>query len=189
MHNTIIYIIGFVGTGKYTVAKEICKIIDAKLIDNHYINNPIFNLIETDGSTPLPDIVWEQTGEIRKIILKTITDISPPEDDFVFTNQLHENDPNDRHIYESVANAAQKRNANFIPVHLSCSLNENQRRIVQSDRARHLKCTDINVATNNHENDEILKIEHPNLLNLDITNLQPDKAAQIILKHAKACRP
>lgn len=48
MKNTIIYLLGFPGTGKYTIAKEICKQADFKLVDNHLINNPLFTLIEND---------------------------------------------------------------------------------------------------------------------------------------------
>jgi shikimate kinase len=45
MRNTMIYLIGFAGAGKFTIAKEICKSAEARLVDNHLINNPIaFNI-------------------------------------------------------------------------------------------------------------------------------------------------
>lgn len=36
-----LYLIGFAGTGKYTIAKELAK-VGYKLVDNHLINNSIF---------------------------------------------------------------------------------------------------------------------------------------------------
>ena len=43
----IIYLIGFAGTGKLTVAKEIIKHNkEFTLIDNHKINDLIFNLFD-----------------------------------------------------------------------------------------------------------------------------------------------
>ena len=65
MQNTIIYLIGFAGTGKYTIAKEICRLTNARLVDNHLINNPVFSLIRADGKTLLPESVWEKTWAIR----------------------------------------------------------------------------------------------------------------------------
>ena len=40
--------------------------------NNHWINNPIFGLIDTDGVSPLPDAVWSQTAKIREAVLETI---------------------------------------------------------------------------------------------------------------------
>jgi hypothetical protein len=60
MKNTIIYLIGFPGTGKYTIAREIAQQEDFRLVDNHLVNNPLFNLIHADGITPLPRTYLEK---------------------------------------------------------------------------------------------------------------------------------
>jgi len=39
LKNTFILLIGFAGTGKYTIGRELCRRTGAKLIDNHLINN------------------------------------------------------------------------------------------------------------------------------------------------------
>jgi len=44
MDNTIIYLLGHEGVGKYTIAKEIVTMTSARLVDNHAINNLIFSL-------------------------------------------------------------------------------------------------------------------------------------------------
>jgi len=62
--NTIIVLIGFAGTGKYTIGRELADRMAAKLIDNHLINNSLFTAIDADGVTPLPQGIWPK---IRKI--------------------------------------------------------------------------------------------------------------------------
>lgn len=37
LEGTIIYLLGFAGVGKYTVAKELNRLTGARVIDNHYI--------------------------------------------------------------------------------------------------------------------------------------------------------
>jgi shikimate kinase len=51
MNGALIYLIGFAGCGKLTIAKAIQKKIDCILVDNHLINNVIFSLIDPDGKT------------------------------------------------------------------------------------------------------------------------------------------
>jgi hypothetical protein len=128
--NTIIYLFGFAGTGKYTVAKELASLTNAKLVDNHLINNPIFNVIRQDGMTKLPETVWEKTWAIRKIVLSAIETLSPPEYSFVFTNQLCNEHPDDHLLFQEILELAEKRGSLFIPVRMLCDVNERVQRIV-----------------------------------------------------------
>ena len=45
MNSTIIYLIGFAGCGKLTIAKAIQARYDCILVDNHFINNVILSLM------------------------------------------------------------------------------------------------------------------------------------------------
>ncbi len=47
MKNTIMYLIGYGGTGKYTIAKEIAALTGAVVVDNHLINNPVFSVVRS----------------------------------------------------------------------------------------------------------------------------------------------
>ena len=51
MNNTIIYLIGHYGVGKFTIAQAIAEATDARVFDNHLANNVIFSLIREDGKT------------------------------------------------------------------------------------------------------------------------------------------
>lgn len=186
MKNTIIYLLGFPGTGKLTVAKEICKAADVKLVDNHLINNPIFSLIHHDGKTPLPPEVWQNTGKVRTVVLETIQNISPPDFSFVLTNMLIDEDLDDHDIYRSVESLARARNAKFVPIRLLCDLKENMRRIVRPDRIENMKEADPKSAKRRRETQSIIKVNHSNSLDLDITDIAPNQAAAIILDHARS---
>src|SRR5580698_1059674 len=86
--NTFIYLIGFPGTGKYTIAQEIARKENFRLVDNHLINNPVFSLIPLDGQTKLPERIWDNTRKIWEAVSDTIIHISPREYNFVLTNSL-----------------------------------------------------------------------------------------------------
>ena len=84
MTNAVFYLLGFPGVGKYTIAKEIAALTGAKLVDNHYILNPIFGLIQQDGITPLPPRVWDFAWQVHHAVYGTIRELSPKEWSFIF---------------------------------------------------------------------------------------------------------
>ena len=103
IENTIIYLLGFPGTGKYTIAREICaQQANFKLVDNHLINIPLFSLIENDGKTPLPPRIWDNVGKIWEAVLDTIIHIAPANYSFVLTNALSDQGDTDRPWFERV---------------------------------------------------------------------------------------
>lgn len=186
LENCIIYLIGFPGTGKYTVAKEIVAQENFKLVDSHLINIPIFSLIQQDGKTPLPSRVWQNCKIVWRAVLDTIIHIAPQSYSFVLTNKLLENDPDDRAWFKEVETAANAKNALFIPVRMLCSQAEMEKRIIQPERKVRLKQTDPEAPARYLKNDEILKITHPNALTIDVSNLTAADAAKTILNHARS---
>ena len=173
MNNTIIYLIGFSGVGKLTVARRLCAATGARLFDNHLINNVIFSLIRRDGATPMPERVWELTGIIREQAVIAVEELAPSERSFVVTNCLVENDPADRLIFERIVRMAQRRGARFVPVLLRASDAAHVQRVSLADRAEYFKMTDIGLAEGQRRGRELLHVEHPNRLDLDTTSLPP----------------
>jgi hypothetical protein len=181
MQNTIIYLIGFAGTGKYTIAKEICRLTNARLVDNQLINNPVFSLIRADGKTSLPESVWEKTWAIRHIVLDVIKDISPAEFSFVFTNELVDGSSDDEKLFSEIAELAASRNSKLIPVRLLCDEGELCKRIQSSDRSARFKVTNADNARSKIRSQRVLSVKHPHLLDLDVTNLSALQAAEAII--------
>ncbi|WP_240232386.1 hypothetical protein [Devosia lacusdianchii] len=185
MNNTIIYLIGHYGVGKLTIARELCAITDARLFDNHLVNNVIFSLIRTDGKMPLPERVWDMIEVIRDQALLAIEELTPLEASFVLTNCLLESDPGDRAVYDKVETVATRRGSILVPVVLRASDAAHAARIPSPERAERLKQTDAEGALLKRRSHELLRIDHPNRLDLDTTDLPPSEAARLIIAHAE----
>ena len=79
LRNTIIVLIGFAGTGKFTIGRELCERTGAKLIDNHLINNPVFSRSSMSMESHLfPPGVWDKAENLRAIVYDSIRELSPP---------------------------------------------------------------------------------------------------------------
>jgi hypothetical protein len=64
-NTTIIYLTGQPGVGKYTLAKELAAQYGFIVCDNQLINNPIFELLQYDGYSKIPDFAWDTIAKIR----------------------------------------------------------------------------------------------------------------------------
>jgi GNAT superfamily N-acetyltransferase len=169
-----LYLIGFAGSGKYTVAKEIAK-FEYRIVDNQLINNPIFSLLDLDGVAPIPEKAWASIEDIRKAILGFV--FQDPKSNYVFTNELYEVD-HDRVIYNQVKRAAEKRGSLFVPVKLRVSLEERKRRITNPERLDRFKTTNLGETQTQQE---LIKIDHPHLLEIEVTGLSAGETAKEIL--------
>ncbi len=169
LKNTIIVLIGFAGTGKYTIGRELCERTGAKLIDNHLINNPVFKVLDADGIKPLPPGVWDKVKTIRAIVYDSIREMSPPDLSFVFTIELIEGKP------------ATARNGLFVPVRLLCDVDELCRRVANPGRIAMIKAISPEAARQKSADHEVLKAGHPNSRTIDVTHKSPSDSADVIL--------
>lgn len=170
-----LYLIGFAGTGKYTIAKELAK-FGYKVIDNHLINNPIFSLLDLDGITPIPDKAWVAIGKIREAVFQFITDHPPA--NYVLTNILLD-DADDHAFYERMVQAATRRGSLFIPVKLLIASHEREKRIKTAERKERFK---THVSPPEEQQKGLIQIDHSHLLELDVTHLSAAQAAAAILE-------
>ncbi len=182
MQNTIIYLIGHAGTGKYTIAKELCKHIDAKLVDNHYINNPVFNLLEMTDEE-LPEKVWDLTDRVKSIIFETIAELSPKHYNFIMTNVLYEDEARDHKNFYKLMELAEDRSSTFVPVLLDISEEALVKRRTDKGRKERLKDTSAENARREYAEKEILAFEHDNRFDIDVSDIPPDETAAKILEH------
>jgi hypothetical protein len=178
--NVIVYLVGFAGTGKLAVARELAPLIDATIVDNHWINNPIFGLLRSDGMTKFPDAVWTAVAKVRDAVLETIATLSPRDASFIFTHDGRDDEPEDRAIYDAFRTTAECRNALFIPIRLICETDELARRIVMPGRKERHKSINPQSAREVSRTQKVLDPQHANGLTLDVTNLPPRQAAAVI---------
>ncbi|MDJ0953261.1 MAG: hypothetical protein QNJ81_06240 [Acidimicrobiia bacterium] len=180
---------GFPGTGKLTVARAMAAQLEAagqtvRIVDNHWINNPIFGLIAQDGVTPLPPAVWDRVGEVAAAVVSTVETITPAHWHVIFTAYLDgESDTGTVPRLEAVAAA---RGSIFVPVRLLCDPAENAKRIVSLERRGLLKSVDPVEPYRLADKGPPYDPQHGNQMDLDITALDPEGAAALILQHTAA---
>lgn len=174
----IIYLIGLPGTGKYTIAKEIAKLENYKICDNQLVNNPIFELLGYNGFQKVPECAWKAIRKIRTNIFDFLS--LEPQNNYVLTNCLAENEY-DHSIFDQVEEMASKRESVFMPVKLLISQEENAKRIQNPARRQRFKSIDPETAYSN-SSEGLINIDHPNLLELDVTNVSALEAAEKILE-------
>ena len=188
LENTMVLLIGFAGTGKYTIGRELCERTGAKLVDNHLINNPVFTVVNADGVTPLPAGVWDRVKEVRATVYKTIRDLAPPGMGFVFTMQLLESNPDDHTAFRDLERLAAACQCRFIPIRLICGVEELCRRVADPARRAMLKQINADVVRKKFAEDAVLNVPHENLRTLDVTKRTASGSVDAILDEVSSIK-
>ena len=186
--NTFIILIGFAGTGKYTIGRELCERTGAKLVDNHLINNPIFRVVNADGVTPLPAAVWDKVKGIRRIVYDAIREISPPDLSFVFTLEMREGDPAAHQAFLDLQELAGARRSLLVPIRLICDVEELCRRVANPARAELLKAISPELARKKSAEHSVLNPRHENARTIDVTAKTPDQSVDAIIREVELIR-
>ena len=185
MNNVILYLIGFAGTGKLTIAHAILARAPFLLVDNHFINNVVFRLIDTDGKSPLPPRVWENVRKVRAIVFDTLRELAQPARNFVLTNQLVEGAAEDEKVFQEVRALARARGAAFLPVRLLIAPEELARRVVSPQRQALLKSRDPHEAWRIAREHQVYIPKDVDYFALEVTTLAPADAAERILAEVR----
>lgn len=192
MEPGIYLLVGFPGTGKYTVAQALARELGARgadvvVIDNHYVNNPVFGVLNLDGVTALPAGVWPLVEQVRNAVLTAAQEFAPPSRSFVFTNYITDDEARDAAVLaylERLRALAAPRGGPLHVVRLTCDVDELCRRITSPERRDRLKATSAEWVRSEVEAGTLFQPEQADVLTLDITALPPAEAAKQIADHA-----
>jgi len=179
--NTLVVLIGFAGTGKYTIGRILSERTGARLIDNQLINNPVFKVVKADGVTPLPAAVWDKVRAIRGIVYDSIRELSPPGLSFIFTLELRESDPAAHQAFRDLEELATARESLLIPIRLICDVEELCRRVSDPARAERLKDISPDNARKKWAEHTVLNPKHENTRTVDVTTKSPDESVETIM--------
>ncbi|KIL94120.1 hypothetical protein FAVG1_02682 [Fusarium avenaceum] len=172
----IIHINGFPGIGKLTIARKLVALLapyNGKLVHNHLLIDPAGTILSRASADYQP---------LRRAIRTAIFNILATSRDtfdsvFVFTDFQSDDD-----IGSAVM--AARRGCAFIPIVVTCSKEENLRRLTSMGRSQHEKLTDVELVARIRDNsaihqspDDFFRME------LDVTELDEDTAAHVMHRH------
>lgn len=134
-------------------------------------------MLQYDGYTKIPDFAWEAIVRIRAEILDFLT--KSTQNSYVLTDCLADTEE-DKQLFGQVKKMAQTRGSSFIPVQFQINKEEHLKRLTRPERRARWKSIDPSRAEDNWP---LISISHPNLLDLNVSNLSPEEAAEAIMNH------
>jgi len=137
----IVFVLGYPGMGKRTVGNQLAKQLDGVLVDNALINRPLLELFRWDGVELLPPEIWDYVVPIRDAVVRTIENLAPASNSYVFTNVI-EDGPNAAEDYDVLRSLARRRGSLFLSVMLTCDIDVQVSRIDNPDRVALRKGSD-----------------------------------------------
>lgn len=172
----IIYINGFPGVGKLTVARALQPLIPGyEIIHNHELIDPV------EARYPRGSPYYqEKRSEYRRKRLEPIkNDASFSETVFIFTDsQTEQNDC----VSDYLELAEGEDGRRFYSVILHCEAEENEKRLVMAGRGggQNGKLTDVSVLREYRAREGILKFGDEDEVEIDVTHISPGQAARQI---------
>ncbi|KAG7051901.1 Ribose 5-phosphate isomerase A [Colletotrichum scovillei] len=184
-----IYINGYPGVGKLTVASALSKLIPrSRVFHNHLVIDPVAAMLDRDDAEAYNDL----RTTFRRHALDTIaTHPALADKTFIFTDARESGSLGSEAAQDYKA-AAEKRGVPFISVVLHCDVDENVRRLGGrrstgvDEAAGNTKLTDGEILRKIREDETIFQFGDENEMCLDVTNLKPDQSALLISQHVNA---
>ncbi|KAF2705964.1 hypothetical protein K504DRAFT_439369 [Pleomassaria siparia CBS 279.74] len=160
----LIWINGFPGTGKLTIAKLLMTLLDEGdplLIDNHSLIDPV----ETKFSRGHPNYQQERRRG-REAVFKNLVD------DPAFRTRI------------VIFTAALRGRRPFLPIYLECDIKENIRRITSPQRGgtETTKLSSPEVLAEMRSRCQLFRFDGVESITLDVTNMGPEEAAKALIR-------
>lgn len=174
----IIHLNGWPGSGKLTVARDVARKLDARLLDNHTLHDVAARLC--DRHTPE---YWELYYQVRDLAYKRVRAL-PAREVIVMTNAFTFESDREREGWAAVKSLAVSRGVSLVAVTLQCSLEENVKRIA-SDRRHHGKMTDPAPLIEWRSTLTLLTDASVRSLTIDNTHREPGSVADEIVSFAR----
>jgi hypothetical protein len=130
----VVFLLGYPGMGKRTTGSRLAELLDGVLVDNQLLYKPVIELFRWDGKAALPLDIWERVTPIRDTVLRTIEDLAPASNSYIFTNVLQADDPTAADHYDQIRSLAHRRGSLFLAVVLTCDIDVQVSRIDNPDR-------------------------------------------------------
>ncbi|KAA3655119.1 MAG: hypothetical protein DWQ04_33675 [Chloroflexi bacterium] len=172
----LIIIYGPEATGKLTIAKKLSKATGFRLFHNH-VSVDVAKTFFDFGMAEFGELVWD----VRILALEHAARGNIPGVIFTWAYSHPDFQPYLNRLRELCA----KHNIEISYVHVSCSINELKKRVLQSDRKAVGKINTVEALERQLEHKNHQVIPDTDSLIIDNTALSPQDAAKHILEHLK----
>jgi len=176
----VVFLLGYPGMGKRTVGARVAELLDGVLVDNALISRPLMELFRWDGVELLPPGFWDHVAPIRDAVLRTVEDLAPASNSYVFTDVI-EDGPAAADAYDAVRSLAHRRGSVFLAVVLTCDLDVQVGRIDNPDRIALRKGSDPEGYRRYTLTTRLFAPPPDEVLELDTTATSPDENARLVV--------
>lgn len=177
MSNKIIYFNGMPGSGKLTIAKMVANKTGAKVIDNHKVNNLLFDI--KGFNEEVPKFVWESLRVIKKELYSLLERL-PQESDYIFTGIAANYKENI--TVNGILNLAEKLNSEFYCINLICDKKNILDRINTEQRQANKKITSIDLYEEVVKFDTLKIIDTGKSITIDNSNLTEEETFNKVME-------
>ncbi|GIZ43980.1 hypothetical protein CKM354_000718900 [Cercospora kikuchii] len=179
----LVWINGFPGVGKLTVARELLKLYTKEqvaLIDNHQLIDSVAARFQRND----PQYYVERRKERQKAFERWVLNRDERHRLVVFTDCQSKNELGSA-IGAEYEDAALRAGRVFIPVVLHCDQSENLKRAVSTERQESgtTKLTDVEILAELRAEHVMLTFDLPTQLVLDVSDLMPSVTAWKLYEH------
>lgn len=175
-----VYINGFPGTGKLTIAKYLDHASDKiKRVHNHLLINPAEAVLSRDQPG-----YQDLRRRIRSAIFESlIHEPSTYSTLYIFTDAQTANEAGTA-VCQEYKDCADGRGCDFIPIALDCDEQTNLGRLIEGGRQAQRKLIDTEVLKMFRAGEDLYDFSgHSHRLRIDVSHLTPQVAASKILAH------
>lgn len=176
----IIYLLGYPGVGKASIAARLTEATGAELLDNHRWNAEIFPKYDFGDHDPVPEAALREVDEARTATIRHLRDHPENFRGAVFTNKLYAGNTRHENRYREVADTAEALDTPLIIFHLQCDPEETLRRGQELSRAARKKLVDPEALAREMTTYAPMPIDHPLQVNLNITHYTVEQSAVCI---------
>ncbi|KAK2732882.1 hypothetical protein CKAH01_19029 [Colletotrichum kahawae] len=182
----IVYINGFPGTGKLTIAKILNNASDEiKLVHDHLLINPAEAVLSRDQPG-----YQDLRRRIRSAIFESLVhEPSTYSTFYVFTDAQTANEAGTA-VCQEYKDCADRRGCEFIPITLDCDEQTNLGRLIDSGRQAQGKLIDTELLKMFRAGEGLYDFDgHLHRLRIDVSHFSPQVAASKILAHVASVCP
>ncbi|ETS80087.1 hypothetical protein PFICI_07616 [Pestalotiopsis fici W106-1] len=181
----LIWINGYPGTGKLTVATALKKLNKSiVLIDNHQLIDPV----EAEYSRSHPEYQRQRQIRRKEAFIQHVSSPDSLSQTVVFTDFQTTNKQGES-VAKEYQQAALEAARPFLPIYMTCDEQENIKRVCSKERVDSdtTKLTDRHLLQTFRSSTAIYRFQDCVGLSIDVTDISSEEAASQIAEHIAQC--